>query len=201
MPIELTKPDFTLGWRGIPGWFSEEEAAVLQDAVRRAEPGTAIVELGSWCGRSLSAITEALPEGVKAFAYDNHLGGSQAEVTTEGALSATEAKSILQAVVKLQRSRSRDVAFIEAEAVAGGQQYSGPPIAALFIDDHHSPEQVTQNLKVWGPHLAPKCRILFHDWGAEELYHLQVAIRPILTVEAGWRFLGQFGSIGVFERG
>lgn len=195
------KLDLSIGWRGVPGWFSEDEAMTLAYWVRRAPPHTNVVELGSWCGRSFSVIAENLPEDVHGIALDNHLGNSQAEQTAK-TISASKAKAILAQVLNHHVQRHRRVSFFPFEAVEAGENYgyfSGTyPVSVLFVDDHHSAEQVVKVMKAWGPHLAPRCTLLFHDYMAEPLYGLQAALKPLLAKD--FTFKGIRDSVGVFTR-
>lgn len=187
--------DFTLGWRAVPGMFSREDGGILQEAVRRAAPGTAVVETGAWCGRSLAAACEVLPDGVRAYSIDNYLEDSQA---AEGApIRACEAKRLREVVAGHYRGQGRDVTLLVGDAVIAGMEYSGPPISVLFIDDHHSAEQLEAEFEVWLPHMAERAAVLLHDY-AHPPYGL-IAVAERMLPGRGYNYLGRVSGIGVWD--
>lgn len=198
MGIEQTRLDLELGWRGVPGWFSEDEAMALARAVRRALPGSAVVELGSWCGRSLAVAADALPAGVCLYSVDCYPEVSQAAAEADGQLTAGEARAMRDQVVELWTARGRRIVVQAADAAVAGRAYEGPPVAVLLIDDHHSAEQLKLNLEAWMPHLAAAADVLLHDYGSLP-YGLQPVAQSHLSA-AVWWFDGLHGSIGVYRR-
>lgn len=205
---QVTKLDLSMGWRGVPGWFSEEEAVCLASYVIKATPGTAVVETGSWCGRSLSVIAEAMPEDIVAYAVDLHPEGSQAAETAQATgtgggqtMTPAQARHTLADVIAHHRTLGREVHFLPYDAAEGARVYSARidprPVSVLFIDDHHEGEHLVKVFKAWEPCMADRAYLLMHDYAAEPLYGLQKAIRPHLK---GWTFDGIFGSIGCYTR-
>ena len=190
------KLDLSLGWRGVPGWLSDEEAEGLQACVRAISPAQAYVELGAWCGRSLAATMEASRDGVSHYTFDSFPVTSQA--VDEAGFSATQARDTLLEVVTHYRYKGKRVCFFEQDSTQGALAYAGPPICVLFVDDHHSADQVISNLKCWGPHLSYRCAILFHDY-ASEPFGLAKPINELLRPPS-WEFRGVMGSMGLFVR-
>jgi len=175
--------------------YGPEDGDMLQQAVRRAAPGTAVVETGAWCGRSLAAACEVLPPGVKAFSIDSYLEHSQA---AEGLpIPAASARLLREQVAEYYRSYGRDVTLLVDDAVQAGGKYAGPPISVLMIDDHHSAEQLEAEFGVWLPRMAGQAAILLHDY-AHEPYGLVPVCERILP-GAGYKFLGRVGGLGVWD--
>lgn len=205
--------DLSFGYRGVPGMLSLEDALTIQISVRRATPGHAVVEMGAWCGRSLAAICDVAHSRVQVFSYDNYLEDSQAvgegeavgtpmgPATATAPITPQVAKRIRDVVAKHYFSLGVNVEVAVEEASKAGQFYNGPPISVLFIDDHHSAEQLEKNFTAWLPKCAPQCTVLLHDYlhlpyglqpGAERI------LPPLGFVYVGWRV----GSgIGIWTRG
>ena len=205
--------DLSLGYRGVPGMFSPEDATTIQLAVRRATPGSAVVETGAWCGRSLAAICDVAHASLEVHSYDNYLEDSQAVGegesvgTAAGPAEATApitpqvAKQIRSVVAKHYFAHGVDVRAEVQEASAAGTIYKGAPISVLFIDDHHSAEQLEKNFASWLPHCANQCTVLLHDY-----LHLPYGLQPVAerTLPAlGYAYVGwRAGSgIGIWTRG
>lgn len=192
--------DFAHGWRAIPGMFSPGDGYTLQTAVKRIPPGQAVVELGAWCGRSLTAICEVLPDGVTALSYDSYLEDSQTNVP-ESPITPTCAMKIRNLVEDHFRGHGKDVIVVVKDSVEAGRDYTGPPVSVLFIDDHHSAEQLIRDFEVWLPHLAPQATILMHDYSTP-VYQLDVTAEDILP-KAGFEYIGTRADsiVGVWSRG
>jgi hypothetical protein len=189
--------DFELGWRAVPGMFSTVDGAVLQGFVKQLLAGQATVETGAWCGRSLAAACEVLPAGVLAFSYDNYLEDSQANECSP--ITPGVAKALRQTVEHHYWKRGVDVRCEVKEASAAGKEYGGPPIGVLFIDDHHSAEQLRANFDAWLPRLAPRAVVLMHDYGHPPFRLVETAKAALPAL--GFQFAGQFGGLGVWHRG
>lgn len=179
--------DFELGWRAVPGMLSRGDGETIQIAVKRVPPEHAVVELGAWCGRSLAAICEALPEEAVVYSIDNYQEDSQT-IGDYCPLTAASAQKFRRMVNDHYQSLGRDVRCQVCESAQAGVEYRGVPVSVLFVDDHHSGEQVTKNLQAWVPCLAPQATVLFHD------YHH----RPYGIAEAVEKFLPplNFNHIG-----
>lgn len=192
--------DFAHGWRAVPGMYSPGDGVTLQIAVRRVPAGHAVVELGAWCGRSLAAICEVLPPGVTALSYDSYLEDSQTNVS-ESPITPTCAMKLRQLVEVHFRGLGRDVRCIVQDSAEAGRDYIGPPVSVLFIDDHHSAEQLAKDFKAWLPHLAPQATILMHDYPTP-VYQLDVVSENVLP-KAGFEYIGVRADsiVGVWSRG
>lgn len=189
----------TMKWTDVPGMLDEAEGAAIQEAVRLCKPGTAHVELGAWCGRSLAAACEALPVGVTANSYDNYLTGSQTEESGGAGKTLTEArKSRIEVANHYRLIIDAKVVLWDEESSKGGVAYTGSPVASLFIDDHHSSEQVEANLQAWLPHLSSECSILFHDYWTLAYGIFNVAER--ILPSHGFQFFGRRFGLGVWKR-
>lgn len=149
----------------VEGWLSEEEADLLITTTRSAlselpQPH-AIVEIGSYCGRStvvLGSVVKALSTGGKVFAidpHDGHLGALDQGVLK--VMSSLEKfrrnmeSAGLQAVVETIRSRAVDVPWTR-------------PVSLLFIDGLHDYCNVARDFYHLAPWVVSGGYIAFHDY-------------------------------------
>lgn len=193
--------DFEAGWRAVPGMLNVLDATVLQRSARMCRPETAIVELGAWCGRSLAAISEVAPNSVKVISVDNYLDDSQAHDDGNAPIPPSVARKLRELVKANYVKQGMDIETIVSEAAEAGRRYKGDPIEMLFVDDHHSFEQIHANMAAWGPHCSDHCILLFHDYGHPP-YRIVEACTELLPSK-GYKFVGQpLGSgIGIWARG
>ena len=151
--------------KAIEGWMEEDEADLLIGAVhatcRNGHPLGAIVEIGSYCGRS----TVVLAHAARAF------GAQQRVVAIDphrGQVGAAD-----QRVSQVAPSREKFVRNIAAagvtEMVELVEQYStqvawDTPIGLLFIDGLHDYVNVSRDFAHFRPYIVPGGYVAFHDY-------------------------------------
>ena len=155
--------------RPIEGWLADAEACLLIGAVRHAVKSVpnvhAIVEIGSYCGKSTVVIAGALSLGnvskeTKVFAVDPHAGE----------VGATD-RGIYQMSRTLEVFR-RNIAEAGMEArVEPVVQYSfevkwDQPISLLFIDGLHDYENVSRDFNHFERWVADGGLVAFHDYAS-----------------------------------
>lgn len=184
--------------------FNAADGLALQRCVRMATMGTAVVELGAWCGRSLASICEVVPDRVEVYSYDNYLEDSQAVGETpdgEKAPITPQVACNLREHVRKHYAAFTKISTVICDSTKGGELYEGPLVSVLLVDDHHSAEKIEANLAMWLPNCAMDCMLLFHDYGHKP-YGIEAVCERVLPGE-GFRFLGQPSNsgLGVWSRG
>lgn len=147
--------------RSIEGWLSDVEADLLVAASVRAASRVpageqaAVVEIGTYCGKSTVVIGRAfemLGAPVTVHAVDPHANyhfGRFAD-TYDIALSNI-ARQGLAGRVQIVRARATDVEWSR-------------PIVLLFVDGLHDYEHVLADFRHFAPHVVPGGLIAFHDY-------------------------------------
>lgn len=144
----------------VSGWLSPREAEALFCAARSCPQDQAIVEIGSWKGKSTIMLSLGAKQGKKAhvWAVDPH-SGSQEHQQRYGTVSTFE-----QFQQHLENAGAQaGVTAVRMMSVAAASQYSGPTIGVLFIDGAHDPASVAADIAAWLPYLHPGATVLFHD--------------------------------------
>ena len=151
--------------REIPGWLADEEAELLLSTCERAltdlpAPG-AVVEVGSYCGRSTvvlgSAVKSLRPDG-RVHAIDPHQGqvgaqdrGIQSGAPTFERLRANLAANGLSGHVEIIRKCSFEV------------EWTGP-IGFLFVDGLHDYANVSRDFLHFEGSVVTGGYVAFHDY-------------------------------------
>jgi len=150
--------------RRIEGWLFEPEATVLIATVALALSGDephAIVEVGSYCGRStvvLGGVLKAVGSDSRVYAIDPHEG----ELTTSGSETRFEAPTLerfqrnvaeagLEGIVQTIAKRSFEVEWAE-------------PISLLFIDGLHDYGSVSRDFAHFERWVVPGGYVVFDDY-------------------------------------
>lgn len=199
LPILLPALPILARMRPVQGWLEDDEAdlllAAVAEACRSLPDVKAVVEVGSYCGRStvvLGSVVQALDAEGAVYAVDPHEGevgavGLDAHQTapTFRSFQRTIARAGLEGVVHPIRQRSYEVAW-------------SAPIRFLLVDGLHDYENVARDLRHFEAHLAPGALVAFHDYadyypGVRQLVDEAVA-------GGGYRWVGRARSLAVLQR-
>ncbi len=162
--LVLTLPILRL-MNPIEGWLGEDEADLLiattWKALTELSPLNAVVEVGSYCGRStvvLASVVKAICAQTKVYAIDPHTGkvGSQDRglydtMPTREIFRQNIANAGLADVVELIPKYSFEVLWDQ-------------PIGLLLIDGLHDYTNVSRDFSHFEPWIVPGAYIAFHDY-------------------------------------
>ena len=139
---------------GIEGWLSDAQGHALLSAAAATTGRGAIVEIGSWKGRSTVWLAEgARLAGQRVHAIDRHTQSLEDPV----------ANTLAEFLENIKRAGVADVieplvmSSADAAAVVGG------PVELLFIDGDHSLEGVRRDAEIWLPRVMEGGLVMFHD--------------------------------------
>lgn len=162
----IEDPAFAHAWQAclaVPGWLGRPSARLLF-ALARSGPGEgAVVEIGSYLGRSTIALALGLKAGGregKVFAIDPHEGeltvGDQARSlggdTFPLFLRNLRGANVSEAVQPI-RSTSAEAARTWTE-----------PVRLLYVDGLHHYEAVRRDIELFAPRLTPGGAAIFDDY-------------------------------------
>lgn len=143
----------------IEGWLTKNEAVFLFEHAKNVMPENAIVEIGSWKGRSTTCLGIGSQSGknAKIYAIDPHVGSSEHQRkfgkvdTFKDFLKNIQRYSVSEFIepirdnsLNVARSFTRKVGFI-------------------FIDGAHEYRAVRSDFESWFPKVVPGGVVAFHD--------------------------------------
>jgi predicted O-methyltransferase YrrM len=144
----------------IEGWFTDAEAQLLMFAAALAllRFPDAVVEVGSFCGRStvaLASVVKAVCPTARLYAIDPHEGEAAPGICSGPPTLETFQKNIqgagLNSVVEMVRNYSFEVSWSR-------------PISFLFIDGFHDCLNVSRDFSHFREWLSPGSYVAFHDY-------------------------------------
>ncbi|MDX1374315.1 MAG: class I SAM-dependent methyltransferase [Burkholderiales bacterium] len=147
----------------IEGWISDIEGYVLYRLARDGEGAGAIVEIGSWMGKSTCWLAAgSLARGRETVhAVDTFAGSAEHQGTTVLREEGTTYHRFIDNLDKAGvRERVEPHVASSLEAAAG---WDGRPIRLLFIDGDHAYDAVKADLDAWLPFVAPGGYVVFDD--------------------------------------
>ncbi len=142
----------------IDGWLSDAEGELLYKLAKNVPKGRAIVEIGSWKGKSTVWLAKGAETGHKnkVFAIDPH-HGSRAHVS-EG---EEDTYSIFLANLTKAGVKNRVVPLVMSSSQAA--QYWQGSVGLLWIDGSHEYEDVKYDFLVWKQYLLVGAMVALHD--------------------------------------
>lgn len=155
-------PEFNQDWTTridtVPGWLSRSEALLLWEMSSCVDPDHAIVEIGSYEGRSTVALASG-SAGAKVIAIDPHTGD----------ISQIEQGFTVDTWIRFQENITRCgveslISAVRDTSVSAAKRYLGPQVELLFIDGWHSTDAVQADIQEWSQHLAPVASVVIDDW-------------------------------------
>ena len=139
---------------GIEGWLSDAQGRALLTRAAATTGRGAIVEIGSWKGRSTVWLAEgARLAGQRVHAIDRHTQS----------LEDPLANTLAEFLDNIKKAGVADVieplimSSAEAASVVRG------PVELLFIDGDHSFDGVRRDAEIWLPRVMDGGVVMFHD--------------------------------------
>lgn len=154
----------------IRGWCSIAEGDLLYRLARSVDPTLAIVEIGSYQGKSTCYLALG-SEGAPVFAVD--LWSLHRRVPRYRTAGRHFRRNVKRVGV------ADRIVPIRGFSVEVGKSWKGPEIGLLYIDGCHSTPAVIADFKAWQKHLAAGAVVAFHD------YHMKRVRRAIRVLGLG----------------
>ena len=188
----MTVPsDIAAAASAIDGWLSDAQGRALYDAAAATTGRGAIVEIGSWKGRSTVWLAAGAREaGRRIYAIDPHRGSREdpAANTLAEFLGNIRRAGVEDAVEPLVMTSAEAAAHVD-----GG-------IELLFVDGDHSLEGARRDAELWLPRLVPGGVLMMHDVGAAGYLGPRTVFRQQVCWSGNFDRIGRVGSMGVARR-
>jgi hypothetical protein len=161
--------------------ITDEIGEELYRLAREVHPDRAIVELGSFEGKSTSYLARGAEDQgyvlgnqpVQVYAVDlwddprNELGKHRYRDTIH-------IRRFTENIMRLELK----VPVIAMQMVSweAAQRYDGPLVGLLYVDADHREESVRRDVNAWRRHLAPGAVLAFDDWGTKRNPGVRVVV-------------------------
>lgn len=149
----------------LDGLITPEIGQALYELARDVPADQAVVELGSYKGRSTCYLAAGARDGdgPPVYAVDAWDPGLTGWCRWIAPATLEEFEAQLRA--KKLWSRVTPVRSLTVPAAAG---YTGKPIGLLFIDADHSEAAALGDFLAWRPHLAADATVVYDDYGTPQ---------------------------------
>lgn len=148
----------------LEGLITDDVGKSLTYWAAKVKPGYAIVEIGSYRGKSTAFLATAAREGVAIYAVDPW----ETRPIGEWCRWCPSYKQprIAEFLFALEQAGVRErVTPLMGLSTKIAESYDGPEIGLLFIDGDHSAEACEADFRAWRPHMGKGSLVLFDDYG------------------------------------
>jgi predicted O-methyltransferase YrrM len=181
----------------VDGWLTDGQARLLHDNARALTPGSRIVEIGSYRGRSTIVLAKAAAERATVIAIDSHDGDNRGPQQVHGQWDEGQAdyeifhgnlrRAGVDGQVQHVRARSQD-----ALELVHGQ------VDLLYIDGAHQYRAAHDDIVRWGARVNDGGTMLIHD-GFSSI-GVTLALLRALALSGQWQYVGRSRSMVEYRR-
>ncbi|MDA0159606.1 class I SAM-dependent methyltransferase [Solirubrobacter ginsenosidimutans] len=178
----------------IEGWLTEAQAERLRACAARVRPEGAVVEIGSFRGRSTVVLASAAGAVI---AIDPHAGSDRGPQEIEAEASrgdADHAAFLANLTAAGVADRVVHVRKFSSDALG---DVSGS-VSLLYVDGAHRFDPARADLVDWGRRVVPGGTMLVHD--AFSSIGVTLALLFVCAGSRSWRYVGRTGSLAEYEK-
>ena len=147
-------------WESIPGWFTFR--AWYDRVAGECPPGSTLVELGVFCGKSLAYLAERTRgKGCRVVGVDTFLGSPEFRemvVAPDGSVFADMPAGHLAGVAVNHLNAAgvlKDVTLVVSDSARAAELFPDGSVWAAFVDAAHDADSVERDVRAWWPKVAP----------------------------------------------
>jgi predicted O-methyltransferase YrrM len=193
---------------GLDGWLTRDEAEALYDLAHETAGDGAVVEIGSFVGRSLVCLAAGTLArgGGRVVSIDPHTGSPEHQPGAATFLEAYwDAKARrVDTLPALRRNLAAcglaDAAELHRATSDAAAEGWSKPIRVLFIDGGHDYAQVARDLRAWTRWVAPGGAVAIHDYASRLFPGVSRAVDEWLACDPGFRAVRLAGEMLVLRR-
>jgi predicted O-methyltransferase YrrM len=177
--------------------MTDDQARTLWDRATALAPGSTIVEIGSFRGRSAIVLATAADPGVEVVAIDPHAGNDAGPQEIDRPAEAGQADhEVFVANLEAAGVRGR-IRYLRAFSQEALEQVEGE-VELLYIDGAHRYGPARDDIRRWGARVAADGTLLIHD--SFSSVGVTFAILSSLLFSSRFRYEGRAQSMARYRR-
>jgi len=185
----------------LPGLITNDQGRLLSAMAREVPPAEAIVEIGSYKGKSTCYLAHgAKRNGVVVYAIDPwDLSGNQTGKHRYAEPATREA--FLKNVKDLGLSNIAPIQGFSSLVVTDWPSLCGKKIGLLYIDGDHEENSVREDINAWNPWLSDSAIIAFDDLDTKKNPGVRAVVNELLSGQV-FSFVSfeKIGNLGIFRK-
>lgn len=150
----------------LDGLISRDVGELLYDYATAVPGDCAIVELGSYRGKSTCYLATGSLESNRPKVYAVDAWSEDVSAWRSSVMAELPSPVITDFQAQLAKAGVEDiVTTVQSPSVTAAETYNGEPVALLYIDGDHHKEAVMADFRAWRRHLTDDAVIIFDDYG------------------------------------
>jgi predicted O-methyltransferase YrrM len=150
----------------LDGLISRDVGELLHNFAALVPSDQAIVELGSYRGKSTAYLATGAALDYKAPVYAVDAWSEEVSAWRAAVLSTLPSPAFDDFTAQLDKAGVRDgVRVLRSLTTLAADLYDGPPVGLLYIDGDHHREAVLADFRAWRRHLVADAVVIFDDYG------------------------------------
>ena len=145
----------------VDGYMDPPELRWLAETAAFQAPGAVWVELGSWMGRSATAVSAALPADCTLHLIDDFSGPTTREKPN---VAACERRLRATMACMQARSPGQVITLTVGDSVILGRAIRHQVVDVVFIDGDHKFQHVVDDIEAWRQAIKPGGLLCGHDF-------------------------------------
>lgn len=186
----------TVDFDELEGLIPPEVAVALYELATEVPADLAIVEIGSYKGKSTCALAAGGRDGFGARVWAVDPWDLAGNPTGRFGFAESDTRKAFERQVAEQELGDR-VTAIRGFSVAVAKKWSGPPIGLLYIDGDHSESAVRADFHAWCPHLAPGATVVFDDLDTPKNPGVRDVVDELAPILDCWKSAGRL-AVGTY---
>ena len=154
-------------YRKIDGWFEQSDKLIYDRAVDKYNDNDIFVEIGSYKGRSSSAMAVNIinsQKKIKFYCVDTWEGSKEHQNNKE-----IIEKTLYDTFINNTKSVSSVINPMRKLSTEAANNFKDKEISFVYIDASHDYKNVTDDLESWYPKLKDGGTLAGHDWQYPEV--------------------------------
>lgn len=180
----------------LEGLVPDEVCKTLYDLASVVPPDQAIVEIGSYKGKSTCFLAAGAQNGAGARVWAVDPWDLHGNVTGRFGFAEATTRQAFGRQIDAAGLRDR-ITAIRGFSVNVARKWSGPPIGLLYIDGDHREAAVRADWKAWKRHLAEGATVVFDDLDTPKNPGVRVVVDELAEVLGCEKRAGRL-AIGTF---
>ena len=181
----------------LEGWMTPAQGERLWDSAAAVAPGGAIVEIGSYRGKSAVVMASAAAPGVTVTAIDPHAGNDRGPQQIRGTAGEGQTDHVAFLANIRAAGVTDRVRHIRAFSHDALDDVEGT-VDLLYIDGAHRVLPARDDIVRWGARVAPGGTLLIHD--SFSSIGVTLALLTSLIPGRRFRYMGRDGSLTRYRR-
>lgn len=179
----------------LDGLIGRDVGELLHDYASRVEGDRAIVELGSYRGKSTCYLASGSLDSWEAPVYAVDAWSEDVSAWRKSVMAELPSPAFEDFMAQVAKAGvEKIVRPVRSLTALAGEQYVGEPVALLYIDGDHHKEAALADFRAWRRHLTEDAVIIFDDYGVTKNIGVTEAVDALVAS-------GELANFGVLADG